>query len=137
LLKIANFDELEAAAKKYLNIRKKGPDSESQRLALGIVDFFAFPKFAFPLRKEAVITKSTTTYLYVNNSAFPSLFEFISEVLHMNIPIIINAAKFGPGEIIIEKENEKDARDELDSCVKELQKLVTGKKSRILDQSKS
>ncbi len=55
----------------------------------------------------------------------------------MNIPIIINAAKFGPGEIIIEKENEKDARDELDSCVRELQKLVTAKKSQILVNSKS
>jgi hypothetical protein len=51
--------------------------------------------------------------------------------LHVKIPIIINNAKFGPGEIIVKNDNEKDAKQELDSCVKELQKLIIGKKNKV------
>jgi hypothetical protein len=95
------------------------------------MDFLSTTDFAFPLKKEVVESNGTTTYLYINNNTYPHLFEFIAEILHVKIPIIINNAKFGPGEIIVNNDNEKDAKQELDSCVKELQKLINGKKNKV------
>ena len=85
----------------------------------------------FPLKKEGVVSNETTTYIYINNLTYPNLFEFIAEMLHLEIPITINGSKFGPGEIIVNKGNEQEAKQELGASVKELQKLIHAKKGRL------
>jgi hypothetical protein len=52
-------------------------------------------------------------------------------MLHLEIPITINGSKFGPGEIIVNKGNEQEAKQELGASVKELQKLIHAKKGRL------
>lgn len=129
-----NLDELEHAAKKYVELKKqhKKSEYESKNAAISIIDSMSSPDFMFPLKKEGVVSNETTTYVYINNLTYPNLFEFIAEILHLEIPITINDSKFGPGEIIVNKGNEQEAKQELGSSVKELQKLIHAKKSSVL-----
>jgi hypothetical protein len=135
-LDMANFAELEMTAKKYVNLkRQKKMDQERTELeeelnniSISIIGYFSSPEFAFPLVRQEVVSNGTTTYVYKNNSTYPNLFEFISELLHTPIPIAVESAKFGPGEIIVNGDNIKAARRELGHCIIELQKLIIGKK---------
>jgi hypothetical protein len=135
-LGMANFAELEKTAEKYVNLkRQKKMDQERTELeedlnniSISIIGYFSSPEFAFPLVRQEVVSNGTTTYVYKNNSTYPNLFEFISELLHTPIPIAVEGAKFGPGEIIVNRDNIKAARTELDHCIIELQKLIIGKK---------
>jgi hypothetical protein len=132
---MANFAELEKTAEKYVNLkRQKKMDEERtdleelNNISISIIGYFSSPEFAFPLERQEVVSNGTTTYVYKNNSTYPNLFEFISELLHTPIPIAVESAKFGPGEIIVNGDNIKAARRELGHCIMELQKLIVGKK---------
>jgi hypothetical protein len=129
---LVNFDKLEELAKEYAELKKQEGESMTKNAALELITLISSADFAFPLKKEVVESNGTTTYVYINNNTYPNLIEFIAEILHLKIPIIINNAKFGPGEIIVNKDNEKEAKQELVSSVKELQKLINGKKNKFL-----
>lgn len=129
---MVNFDKLEELAKEYAELKKQEGESMSKNAALELITHISTADFAFPLKKEIVESNGTTTYVYINNNTYPNLIEFIAEILHLKIPIIINNTKFGPGEIIVNKDNEKEAKQELVSSVKELQKLINGKKNKFL-----
>jgi hypothetical protein len=129
---VTSFDDLEYIAKKYMKSKQnKGLDSESKDAAIKIIDAISSPDFKIPLQKEGVVSNGTTSYVYTNDLTYPNLFEFIAEVLHMKIPITINYTIFGPGEIIVNKGSKEEAELELDSCLKELQKLLYAKKHLI------
>jgi hypothetical protein len=131
-----NFDELEKLAEKYVKLKgQKKMDEERieievelNKIKSTIIGRLSSPEFAFPLEKQAVVSNGTTTYVYKNNSTFPNLFEFISELLHKPIPIVLEGAKFGPGEIIVNGDDVRAARSELSHCVIVLQKLMFSKK---------
>ena len=129
-----NLDEVEYAAKKYIELKKqhKKLEYDAKNAAISIINSISSPDFVFPLKKEGVVSNETTTYVYINNLTYPNLFEFIAEMLHLEIPITINDSKFGPGEIIVNKGNEQEAKQELGSSVKELQKLIHAKKSSVV-----
>ena len=94
---------------------------------MSIVDSISSPDFAFPLKKEELLATELPVCLYKQFNLC-NLFEFIGEMLHLEIPLTINGSKFGPGEIIVNKGNQQEAEQELGSCVKELQKLIHAKK---------
>ena len=132
-----NFDELEKVAEKYVKLKgQKKMDEERieieeelNNIKNTIIGYLSSPEFAFPLEKQALISNGTTTYVYKKHSTFPNLFEFISQLLHKPIPIVLEGTKFGPGEIIVNGDNEEAARSELRHCVIVLQKLMLSKKS--------
>ena len=128
---MVDFEQIEELAKEYIELKKGEQESKSKNAAINLMDLLSSKDFAFPLKKEVAESNGTVTYLYLNNKTYPHLFEFIAEILHLEIPIIINNVKFGPGEIIVNSDNEKDAKQQLDSCVKELQKLISGKKNKV------
>lgn len=125
-----NFDELEKIAEKYVKLKKqKKMDQERivvrlNKIKASIIGYLSSPEFAFPLERQGLVSNGTTTYVYKNNSTYPNLFEFISELLHKPIPIVLEGAKFGPGEIIVNGDSIKAVRGELSHCVIELQKLI-------------
>ncbi|HZE78677.1 MAG TPA: hypothetical protein VE089_09015 [Nitrososphaeraceae archaeon] len=127
-----NFDQLEEDSKKYAELKQHTElISKSITIAVSIIDYVSSQNFSFPLQSKGVVSGGTTTYLYINNSTYPNFFEFIAEILHMKIPIIINGTKFGPGEIIVNRGNEQDALYELGLCIRELQKLIYAKKHNL------
>ena len=129
---MTSFDELEYNAKRYLESKQnKGLESDSKDPALKIIDFISSQDFKFPVQKEGVVSNGTTSYVYANDLTYPHLFEFIARILHTKIPITINGTRFGPGEIIVDKGCKEEADEELDFCLKELQKLIHEKKHLI------
>lgn len=122
--------ELEDTAKSYFDLKHHDRmNSDLVKMSNSIIEALSSPSFTFPIEKEAIVSEGTTSYFYINNIACPNLFEFLSELLHLEVPININKTKFGPGEILISIENEKDARQELTSSIEELKKLIHGKKT--------
>jgi hypothetical protein len=127
-----NFDELEKIAEKYVKLKKqKKMDQERietevrlNNIKASIIGYLSSPEFAFPIERQGLVSNGTTTYVYKNNSTYPNLFEFISELLHKPIPIVLEGAKFGPGEIIVNGDSIKGVRGQLSHCVTELQKLI-------------
>jgi hypothetical protein len=123
-----NFVELENDAKRFSELKQNEKSgSELKKIAMRIIDQISSPEFAFPIHHQSVVANGVTTYIYEDNSTYPNLLEFIAEVLHTKIPVIINTATFGPGEIMVNKEGKNEALQELNSCVKELQMLIHGK----------
>lgn len=128
-----DLNEVEQAAKRYAELRH-GTNAEISRLAAKIVDSISSPGFAFPLKEETQSSSGTTTYVYEDNATYPALFDFLAELLHVQVPIEIEGAKFGPGEIIVSKQDKGEADRELGRCVKELQELVHARKSEIMSK---
>jgi hypothetical protein len=123
-----NFVELENDAKRFSELKQNEKSgSELRKIAIRIIDQISSPEFAFPIHHQSVVSNGVTTYIYKDNLTYPNLLEFIAEVLHTKIPVIINTATFGPGEIMVNKEGKNEALQELNSCVKELQMLIHGK----------
>lgn len=124
-----DFAELENDAKRFFELKhSEKTASELNNIAIKIIDEISLPEFSFPMHNQSVVSNRVTTFVYRDNLTYPNLLEFIAEVLHTKIPVIINTARFGPGEIIVNKENEQEALDELNSCIKELQVLIHAKK---------
>lgn len=121
-------------AKRYAQLKKSGNDAELAQLATGIVESISLPSFSFPLKEEALSSDGTTTYVYEDNATFPSLYDFLGELLHSKVPIEVRDAKFGPGEIIVNKQGKEEADASLGMCVKELQELVHAKSSEIFSK---
>lgn len=125
------INELEDIAKRYNEIKRRDrSNSELVKMANSLIETLCSSSFTFPVQKEGIVSEGTTSYIYINNFACPNLFEFLSELLHIEIPIKINKAKFGPGEILISIGNEKDAHREMTSSIEELKNLIHAKKSR-------
>lgn len=124
-----DFAELENDAKRFFELKHSEKSaSELNNIAIKIIDKISFPEFSFPIHNQSVVSNRVTTFVYKDNLTYPNLLEFMAEVLHTKIPVIINTARFGPGEIIVNKENEQEALVELNSCIKELQVLIHAKK---------
>ena len=130
---MTKVDELERMARKYCELKQKQGHAELAQLAANIIDTISFPSFSFPLKEETQESSGTTTYVYENNATFPALYDFLAEVLHSKVPIEVRDAKFGPGEIIVNK-GKGEADSELGLAVKELQELVHAKRSEILSR---
>lgn len=124
-----DFAELENDAKRFFELKhSEKTSSELNNIAIKIIDKISLPEFYLPIHNQSIVSNRVTTFVYRDNLTYPNLLEFIAEVLHTKIPVIINTARFGPGEIIVNKENEQEALDELNSCIKELQVLIHAKK---------
>jgi hypothetical protein len=128
---MSSFDEVEHLAMRYLESRQN-KESDAKSFAIKIIDYISSPDLKFPLRKGGVVSNGTTSYVYTDSIAYPNLFEFISEILHREIPITINDVRFGPGEIIVNRGTEHEAEQELALGIKELQKLIHAKRAEML-----
>ena len=125
----ADLAELEQIAMKYTKLKETDRNADLGELAIKIIDSLSSPDFNFKLRKEALVNEGTTTYIYENNATYPSLFSFLAEILHSKVPIAVNDARFGPGEIIVADGNKEAADIKLGSAFKELRNLIHSKKT--------
>jgi len=129
---MVSFGELEDYAKRYSETRqRKELEVEAKDAATKIIDSITSPDFSLPLQRQGLVSNGTMTYIYLNNLTYPYLFEFLAEILHTKIPIIVNDASFGPGEIIVNKVDQKEAKDDLNTSIGELQKLLYAKKNKL------
>jgi hypothetical protein len=126
-----NLEEIEKSAEEYARLKQERDNGAADvktrldKVAAGIIKELSRPEFAFPLRDEAQVSKGTTAFVYQGGAAYPRLYEFLSEILHVTVPIVVNDVKFGPGEIIVEAA--EGAAFRLQAAVRELQQLVRAK----------
>jgi len=123
------LSELEKIAIAYTKLKEIDRNADLTELAIKIIDPLSLPDFNFNLRKEALVAEGTTTYIYENNATYPSLFNFLAEILHSKVPIAVNDAKFGPGEIIVADGNKEVADIKLISACRELRNLIHAKRT--------
>jgi hypothetical protein len=128
------LEKLEQLAESYGKLKEAGESSDAElaKLAAAIVDEISAPSFSFPTAEEALSSGGTTSYTYKENATYPALFEFLGELLHLTVPLEVEGAKFGPGEILVSKENKAEADAELARSTKELQKLVHARRAEII-----
>lgn len=131
---VASLNDLEKASKKYAENKRAGKNAESADLVAKIIDSISSPDFSFKVRDEALVSDDTTTYVYENSATYPFLFDFLAEILHVKIPIVVEDAKFGSGEILVAHGLKETADTRLAAAVKELQKLVRGKREQALSK---
>ena len=128
---------MEELAEKYAQLKQQDSDNErgSQelgRLAVRFIDSISSSTFFLPLEKSTQSSNGTTTYIYQNNATYPAVFDLLSELLHITVPIEIGRAKLGPGEILVSTKDRGGADIEIELATKELQKLVHAKRAEIL-----
>jgi hypothetical protein len=133
---LSKLDELEELAKKYAQLKEQENANESNRvdlarLAVKIIDSISLPSFFLPVEKDTQSSDGTTTYVYQNNATYPSVFDFLAELLHITVPLEIGRVKLGPGEILVSTNDRNKADVELELTTKELQKLVHARRSEI------
>lgn len=133
---MASLEELEELARKYAQLKQQDTGNESDsvelaRLAVRIVDSISSPTFYLPLEKTTQSSDGTTTYIYQNNATYPAVFDLLSELLHITVPLEIGRVKLGPGEILVSRNDRSDADIELEIATKELQKLVHARRAEI------
>ena len=128
-----SLENIERLAESYSKLKDAGASSriELARLAVSIVDSISSPSFSFPVTSESLSSSGTTSYAYKDSATYPALFDFLGELLHTSVPIEVEAAKFGPGEILVSKADKGEAEIELALCTKELQKLVHARRAEI------
>ena len=128
---MTSFDEIENIARRCLQ-SKQTKQTAWKNLAKEIIDYISSVNLEFPLQKGSMVSNGTTSYLYRNGTTYPNLFEFISEILHSEIPISVNKVRFGPGEIIVSTGNENEANKQIALSIEELRKLVHAKRAEVL-----
>ena len=128
------LENLEELAERYAQLKEQEEKVELARVAVRLVDAISSSSFAFPLKEEALSNNGTTTYTYKSDFAYPSFFEFLAELLHTKVPVEVEGAKFGPGEILVSKESRDEADIELALAIKELQKLVHARRAEIFSK---
>ena len=128
-MSVADISKLEKLANEHSKLRESKRKTDAAKCAITIIESISSPDFDFNLRKEALATDGNTTYVYENGASYPSLFDFLGEILHSKIPILIGEARFGPAEIIITDENRQSADLKLANAIKDLQSLVHAKKA--------
>jgi hypothetical protein len=70
-------------------------------------------QFAFPIAENCVISNGRVGFTYKDNKTYPNLFEFIAYITNTEIPIEIKNCHFGPGEIVVLRDNKEDAVGDL------------------------
>lgn len=122
-----NFESLEIYAKEAKEARSRNEDELAKNLDEKVMRFITEQNFLFPVNEQPLIDKNNASFIYKNNKTYPNLLEFIAKILHIDIPIVIDNCKFGPGGINVVAENAKQANQTLMDCTRELQRLILAK----------
>ena len=117
-----DLDILERLSKDW----KKSKDSEIEKK---IITLICNPnkgnhRFTFPIAENCLISNGRVGFTYKNNKTYPNLFEFLAYITNREIPIEIKNCHFGPGEIVVLRDNKEDAMGDLILSTNEIVKEI-------------
>jgi len=107
-----NLDILEKLAKNW----KKSKDSKIEKKIITLIcnnNNDTKNRFTFPIAENCLISNGRVGFTYKNNKTYPNLFEFLAYITSREIPIEIKNCHFGPGEIVVLRDNKEDAMGDL------------------------
>ena len=107
-----NLDILEKLAKNW----NKSKDSKIEKKIITLIcnnNNDNKNRFTFPIAENCLISNGRIGFTYKNNKTYPNLFEFLAYITSREIPIEIKNCHFGPGEIVVLRDNKEDAMGDL------------------------
>lgn len=122
-----NFDQLDECIYSVKQARNASKEGKLKKLEGKIIDFILSENFIFPVEKKVLINDNSASFVYKGNKTFMNTFEFLSELLELEIPFHLNGCKFGPSEIIVAATNEENAKSKLEENTHLLQNMVKSK----------
>lgn len=106
------LDLLEKLSKNW----KKSEDSQIEKKIINLIcnnNNTDNNRFAFPIAENCLISNGRVGFTYKGNKTYPNLFEFLAYITNREIPIEIKNCHFGPGEIVVLRDNKEDAIGDL------------------------
>jgi hypothetical protein len=106
------LDLLEKLSKNW----KKSKDSQIEKKIINLIcnnNNTDNNRFAFPIAENCLISNGRVGFTYKDNKTYPYLFEFLAYITNREIPIEIKNCHFGPGEIVVLRDNKEDAIGDL------------------------
>ena len=91
---------------------KKSKDSQIEKKIINLI-CNNNNRFAFPIAENCLISNGRVGFTYKDNKTYPNLFEFLAYITNREIPIEIKNCHFGPGEIVVRRDNKGDAIGDL------------------------
>ena len=91
---------------------KKSKDSQIEKKIINLI-CNNNNRFAFPIAENCLISNGRVGFTYKDNKTYPNLFEFLAYITNREIPIEIKNCHFGPGEIVVLRDNKGDAIGDL------------------------
>ena len=104
-----DFDLLEKLSKNW----SKSKDLEIEKKIINLICNNNNKRFAFPIAENCLISNGRVGFTYKENKTYPNLFEFLAYITSREIPIEIKNCHFGPGEIVVIRDNKADALGDL------------------------
>jgi hypothetical protein len=86
------------------------------------------PDLTIPLEPVPKFTDGNAIYSYRNNAKFSSVFEILSELLGLSVPLVIKDVMLSPSEIVIKAKEEFEAKRKFINSINEVQKTLSIKK---------
>ena len=91
---------------------KKSKDSQIEKKIINLI-CNNNNRFVFPIAENCLISNGRVGFTYKDNKTYPNLFEFLAYITNREIPIEIKNCHFGPGEIVVLRDNKGDAIGDL------------------------
>ena len=121
-----DFDLLEKLSENW----KKSKDLQIEKQIIDLICTNNKNHFAFPIAEKCQISSGRVGFIYKDNKTYPNLFEFLAHVTCRQIPLEINNCHFGPGEIVVIRDNKGDALGDLILSSNEIVKSIKSKLSK-------
>lgn len=89
---------------------------------------FASPSLVIPLDPNPKIGDDNTIFRYKSGLTFQNVFDLLSELLGLSLPLLVKDVMFSPSEIVIKVNDEYEAKEKFLSSLHEVQKTLSIKK---------
>jgi hypothetical protein len=121
-----DFDLLEKLSENW----KKSKDLQIEKQIIDLICTNNKNHFAFPIAEKGLISSGRVGFIYKDNKTYPNFFEFLAYITCRQIPLEIKNCHFGPGEIVVIRDNEGDALGDLILSTNEIVKEIKSKLSK-------
>ena len=99
--------------KNFQKIGKSLKICESKKKIIKLICTNNKNHFAFPIAEKCLISSGRVGFTYKDNKTYPNFFEFLAYITSRQIPIEIKNCHFGPGEIVVLRDNKGDSLGDL------------------------
>ena len=121
-----DFDLLEKLSENW----KKSKDLQIEKKIIDIICTSNENHFAFPIAEKCLISRGRVGFIYKHNKTYPNFFEFLASITCRQIPLEIKNCHFGPGEIVVIRDNKGDALGDLILSTNEIVNEIKSKFSK-------
>jgi hypothetical protein len=114
---------------------KKNLEAKSDELSAAVkndtskfITDMTSPDLVIPIDPKPTFKDGRVQFQYRNATKFHNLFEFLSELLGISVPLVVKDVMLSSSEVIVKVTNEYEAKQKFISSMSEIQKTLTIKK---------